>query len=160
MKHALLALAAAAALAIPAAASAEATSSTFTQHVAVTNTTADPCVGKPAGSAVFDGFLQQTLHVSTDAAGGQHVENIVDNHLQGTSKAGVRYVLASGGTTFEENDTSGGATELTFIEHSHFIATGPDTPADDLNLEIVNHVTVNANGEVTSSTFELHDVCQ
>ena len=160
MKRALLALAAAAALALPASAAAEGTSTTFTQHVDVVNKTADPCVGKPAGSAVFDGFLQQTLHISTDANGGQHVTNMIDNHLQGTSATGVRYVLANGGTTYQENDTSGGATEFTFIQDSHFIATGPDTHTDDLNLQIVNHVTVDANGDVTASTFEFHDVCQ
>jgi hypothetical protein len=69
-------------------------------------------------------------------------------------------VRANGGTTYQENDTSGGAAEFTFIQDAHFIATGAEPPTDDLNLEIVNHVTVDANGDVTASTFAFHAVCR
>ena len=159
MKGWLTALAAAGALAVPATAAAEATTFTFTQHVEFSQKTANPCVGKPAGSALFSGFFDQTLHISTDDTGGQHVVNEMDFHLSATSAAGTRYVLATSATRFEENDTTG-ATEFTFVAPIHFITTGPDTPTDDLNAQVVNHVTVNANGEPTSSTFELRDECQ
>jgi hypothetical protein len=46
------------------------------------------------------------------------------------------------------------------VSQLRFIREGEDVPADDYYYELVNHVTVNENGEVTSSTFELRTDCQ
>jgi hypothetical protein len=153
-------LVAVAALAAPAAALGAAETFTFTQHVEQTDFTANPCIGKGGGSVFFEGFIQQTLHVSTDDSGGQHVVNQIDFHLTGTSDAGTKYVLATASSHYSANATAGGATEYTFVTPIHFITTGRDTPTDDYNYQTVNHVTVDANGEVTSSTFEFRSVCQ
>ena len=159
MRGLLATLSAVAALAVPAVAAAAAETFTFTQHVQMDGATANPCLGKPGGSAFFEGFFTQALHISTDAEGGTHVANHIVTHMTASTDSGTRHVFATGATHFAEN-TTGGASEFTFVTPIHFITTGPDTPDDDLNFQAVNHVTVNANGEVTSSTFELRSDCQ
>ena len=153
---AVVAVATAALMFACARAGAEATSDTFVLNVPYENVTKSPCVAAKLPFPV-EGEFHQTLHVGVDAHGGIHLVNVIDAHFTGTSAAGVTYV-GDTATRFEQQLVVAG--EYTFLTQIRFIAEGESTPADDFFLEGLNHVTVNANGEVTASTFELRADCQ
>ena len=153
---AVVAVAAAALVFACARAGAEATSETLVVNVPYENVTKSPCVAEKLPFPV-EGAFHQTLHVGVDANGGIHLVNEIDAYFTGTSPSGVTYV-GDTATRFEQQLVAAG--EYTFLTQILFIAEGESTPADDFLLEGLNHVTVNANGEVTASTFELGAECQ
>jgi hypothetical protein len=55
---------------------------------------------------------------------------------------------------------SSGANTFTFTDVRQVIRQGSTTPQDDLLFVHVFHVTINANGEVTSETDQVKLECQ
>jgi hypothetical protein len=136
------------------AAHAEAEGSTFVQHLEVSNLTKSPCTAEPV---LLNGFLNQALHVSTDANGGQHVSNTLTGHLRGETADGQTYIFNET-SVVEANVTA--AEEFTVVQRLQFVRTGEGVPEDDFFLLAVTHVTLNANGEPTSSVVEIRSECE
>jgi hypothetical protein len=139
--------AAAMALAGAAVADAEATAVTTNEQIPITLVVFVPCANGGAGELVeLTGTLHVLTHVTSDAQGGLHVKQ----HFQpqGISGAGLttgdKYQAT--GVTQEEFNATVGITD-TFINNFRIIGEGP---GNNLLVHTTFHVTVNANGVVTT----------
>lgn len=103
-------------------------------------------------------FTGESHMVQNSAANGNGAHSIVhiNFHLEGTGPSGTRYIV---------NEHLNGPFTLTF--------TGADTQTSEARLVAVAqgsednlivhtfiHTTTNANGEITSTTFEFESECQ
>jgi hypothetical protein len=82
-------------------------------------------------------------------------ETHIQFHLDGTSASGTRYI-ANETVDSITNTSTGGAQVLNSTGQLHLIAQGS---ADNLVVSTTIHVTVNANGEITSTSFEFTTNC-
>jgi len=118
------------------------------------------CVNGGAGETVFfTGDIHVVFAVTTDGAGGVHVEGHAN--LRGTG------VGATTGNTYKVNgdnpfvsdlsqNTTGGASEFTAIDNNRVISKGSD---GNLIFRFFIHVTINANGTVTSNVVATQVIC-
>jgi hypothetical protein len=133
----------------------QATTTTTNEDVPVTNSLPNPCNGDVV-------TLQGTAHVvnsvTTDSSGGMHVKTHINyQDVSGTGvPSGVNYRV---GTTSNEtlNDSDGPQTETTVIQTIKLISQG-----SVLNsfLHVVIHITINANGQTTSTVSETRIECR
>jgi hypothetical protein len=135
------------ALAGAAGAGAQATTVTTNEQVPITLFAFVPCANDGAGELVeLTGTLHLLSHVTIDAQGGLHVKQHAQP--QGVSGIGLttgdRY-QGTGVTQSQFNATA--AVEETFINNFRIIGQGPD---NNFLVHSTFHVTVNANGEVTT----------
>jgi hypothetical protein len=135
------------ALAGAAGARAQATTVTTNEQVPITLFAFVPCANDGAGELVeLTGTLHLLSHVTIDAQGGLHVKQHAQP--QGVSGIGLttgdRY-QGTGVTQSQFNATA--AVEETFINNFRIIGQGPD---NNFLVHSTFHVTVNANGEVTT----------
>ena len=102
----------------------------------------NPCNGEPM---VFSGYVHLALRFTDDAAGGIHVGQHFDTQ-------GIKGVGAVTGATYTGNEALNDefnakyGLEETFEHHFSMITHGP---LPNFVLHEVEHVTINANGEVT-----------
>ncbi|HEX2186833.1 MAG TPA: hypothetical protein VHN78_15150 [Chloroflexota bacterium] len=119
-----------------------------------------PCI--PGEEVAFSGTFHTVVSVTKDAAGGLHaaVHSNLAN-FQGTGTSGAEYVLAAGQLAQGNLQfTKGSQAEVTFTQTTLVIRKGSDTPADDFLLHLTEHITVNANGELTVSHFRVTAECK
>lgn len=151
----LLCLLAAAAASLPAPATAQATTVTTNETIPFTDTRTNPC---NQDLVTFSGQMHVTNHVTTDASGGTHVRTHVNyQEVSGTgTPSGANYrVVTTRNETLNDNDTA--QSEQTVIQVVRFISQG-STP--NFQLQVVIHITINANGQTTSEVVETRIICR
>ena len=115
----------------------------------------NPCNGD---QVTFQGNMHITNHYTTDADGGTHLKTHVNyQDVSGTGfPSGLNYRVRT--TTNETvNDSDGPQTETTIITTIKLISQGP---ALNYFLHMVFHVTINANGQTTSTVTESRIECR
>lgn len=136
-------------------ASAQATTVTTNETIPFTDTRSNPC---NLDLVTFSGELHVTNSVTTDAGGGTHVRSHVNyQDVSGTgSPSGLSYRVVT--TTNESlNDNDGPQSELTVIQVVRLISQGS---APNFQLQVVLHITINANGQTTSEVTETRIMCR
>ena len=133
----------------------QATTTTTNENIPFTSTITNPC---NADLVAFQGTMHVTNTVTTDASGGFHLKmhvNYQDVSGTGTPSGNIYRV----GTVTNEtlNDPDGEQSEMTVIQTVKLITQGP---ALNYFMHLVFHVTVNANGETTSSVLETRIECR
>lgn len=145
------------ALAGAAGAGAQATTVTTNEQVPITVFAFVPCANDGAGELVLlTGTLHVLTHVTIDDQGGLHVKQ----HFQPQGLSGVGLTTGdtyrgTGVTQTEFNATA--ATEQTSINNFRIIGQGPD---NNFLVHSTFHVTVNANGEVTTVVDNFSTECR
>jgi hypothetical protein len=130
-------------------------STTTNETIPFTSTLLNPCT---LDQVTFQGNMHVTNTMSTDASGGTHLKTHVNyQDVSGTgTPSGVNYNIR---TTSNEttNDNDGPQSEATIISTVRLISQG-----SSLNyfLQLVFHVTVNGNGETTSTVTESRIECR
>jgi hypothetical protein len=108
----------------------------------------------------YSGRARLAVRSVTDASGGLHIEDFQSN-MQGVvgigdSGATYHFVGAGGLGTWNTRFDEGGAVAITGIGRQRVVGPGP---ANNTFVDTQFHTTLNANGEVTSSTFEFALTC-
>jgi hypothetical protein len=133
----------------------QATTTTTNENIPFTSTLANLCNGD---QVTFSGTMHVTNTVTYDASGGIHLRTHVNyQDVSGTgTPSGNSYRV---GTVSNEtlNDPDGEQSEMTVIQTVKLITQGP---ALNYFIKFVFHVTVNANGETTSSVLESKVECR
>ena len=110
-----------------------------------------------AETVTYTGSAHLLVHSTTDSAGGQHADVHVNIHVTGTgATTGAAYVVNETDTAPSINLTNG-AGEQTASTHFEVIGQGQ---APNFRIDGLEHITVNANGTVTVSFFNLTTSCQ
>lgn len=151
----LLSLLVAAGASSPTPAAAQATTVTTNETVPLTDTRTNPC---NLDQVTFSGNVHVANHVTYDSSGGIHLRTHVNyQNVTGTgAPSGATYRAAT--TTNETlNDNDGPQSELTVIQVVRFISQGP---IPNFQLQVVLHITINANGETTSEVTESRIICR
>jgi hypothetical protein len=133
----------------------------FNEWVPIASLIANECTGEPVS-------IEGTVHVvgttTQDAAGGTHVQGHTNFVGQGVGIAsGAEYVVREVQNTHGNiHDFEGDQAPANFTQPYtfHVIRKGSAMPEDDFLLHMVFHITVNANGEVTSEVGEESIECQ
>jgi hypothetical protein len=134
---------------------AQSTTTQTNETIPFTSTLTNPCNGD---LVTFQGNMHATSHVTFDASGGYHLKTHVN--YQNVSGRGIPSGNAYNvRTTTNEtvNDNDGPQFETTVIQNVKLITQGP---ALNYFLQIVFHVTVNANGQTTSTVEEAKIQCR
>jgi hypothetical protein len=110
----------------------------------------------------LEGTFYTVAHTTIDANGGFHSKFQFRLTGQGEGlSSGDKYVFNT--MLNEDRNSPMGATEaeLTFTQTSPFklIRQGSATPTDDQQGKFLNHITVNAQGEVTARFLNAEFVC-
>ena len=144
-------------LASPAQAQAE----TTTDHVRNTfnGFVINPCTGE---ELFLEGTQNLVAHITRDANGGVHIKSHRNVEATAVSASGAKYVAHQ--TQNDELSARGdseSATTFTLTNTLQFIRQGSATPTDDdFVIKEVTHLTVNANGEITSVVAQFNEgVC-
>jgi hypothetical protein len=134
---------------------AQATTTTTNENVPFTNSLFNPCNGD---QVTFSGTLHVVNSMTTDASGGTHLKTHLNyQDVTGTgAPSGITYRVRTV-TNEVVNDNDGEQSEATVISTVKLIAQGP---ALNYFLRTVLHVTVNANGETTSTVQEVGFECR
>lgn len=151
----LLCVLASAATLAPTPAAAQATTVTTNETIPFTDTRVNPC---NQDLVTFSGNMHVANHVTTDAGGGTHVRSHVNyqNVLGTGAPSGLTYRVKT--TTNETlNDNDGPQSELTVIQVVRLISQGS---APNFQLQVVLHITINANGQTTSEVTESRIACR
>lgn len=133
----------------------QASTTTTNETIPFTSTLLNPCT---ADQVTFQGDMHITNTMTTDSGGGTHLKTHVNyQDVSGTGvPSGLNYNVRT--TTNESiNDSEGPQSEATIISTVRLISQG-----SVLNyfLRLVFHVTVNANGETTSTVTESRIECR
>ena len=148
-----------ASLIAPAAAGAEAQTTTI-RFTAPTPIEYGPgCAGEIVN---FDGEISFLLHQTYDANGGDHTISLTRLTGTGTGESGATYRFRQ--TLFEQYNfpESQGTSpqdplfEATTVQQTRFLAQGA---IDNTLVELVVHVTFNANGEPTATVEQFNFRC-
>lgn len=139
------------ALVTPQSASAEATTSTDNTTVPI-DFTATACNGETVN---ISGDSHVVVHLTRN---DNHTtfETHIQFHLSGEGASGTRYI-ANETVDSIENTSPGAAQVFNSVGQLHLIAQGS---ADNLVVRTTIHTTVNANGQITATSFEFEVECQ
>ena len=148
-------------LAVPALAAGEGAETITIEQTLPFDTVVDnPCSGE---AVVVTGEAHFLTHETIDATGGDHAVSVVNLvGVTGTSATGTRYVFQQITAVPFNNPEGRGAAprqpglEFSQVQTTTIIATGP---TDNLVVELVFHVTLNANGELTAVVEHVHARC-
>lgn len=133
----------------------QATTTTTNETVPFTSTLLNPC---NADQVTFQGNMHVTNSYTTDSGGGTHLKTHVNyQNVSGTgTPSGLNYNVRT--TTNETtNDNNGPQSETTIITTIKLISQGS---APNYFLHLVFHVTVNGNGNTTSTVTESRIECR
>jgi hypothetical protein len=136
------------------AARAQATTITTNETIAFSDSRINPCNGD---IVAFSGNIHLVNHVTTDAAGGTHVETHVNySNVEGLgSPSGATYrVVTTRNTSY--NDSATPQSEMTVIQVINLIGQGS---VPNFRLFMTFHITVNANGQTTSTVSNVSTQC-
>jgi hypothetical protein len=114
-----------------------------------------PCSGE---SIIFHGRMHVVTHTRTDASGGTHmIRHTNFEDVSGVAIGSGRPYRLVQVTNNSANATSGGATEFTQVVVFRVISQGS---TDNWLAQIVVHVTVNANGDMTADVTQVGGGCR
>lgn len=135
----------------PPRAFAQATTITDNQTVPI-DFIATACNGE---TATISGTSHVVVHLTTTPDGHTTFKTHIQFQLSGTSASGITY---NANETVDSNEitNAGGAQVLTSVGQLHLISQGS---TDNLVVRTTIHVTVNANGQITSTSFEFTTDC-
>ena len=144
---------------LPAVMFAQATTTTTNEFVPFAQLAFVPCANGGAGELVL---IEGTLHIQSHTTINKNRVSL-KIHFQPQGATGTG--LTTGDTyhatgVTQEHDSlpiTGGAANFTFINNFRVIGPGPD---NNLLVKQTVHVTVNANGEVTSEVDNTSAECQ
>ena len=120
--------------------------------------TFDGPVASCMGEFVFiEGTMHTVAHTTIDANGGFHTkfQYILKGQGEGLD-SGDKYLYND---TFGYNVNSTGAINQTQTETFKITSQGSASATDDLQGKVLYHVTVNANGEVTTEVYNFEFEC-
>jgi hypothetical protein len=137
---------------------AQATTDTFNGRSPFTSEFINPCTGE---LVLFEGTSHFVFHRTEDAGGGFHFKGHNNNQAKGVSDSGAKYVFHDVGN-FQENFRvfSESADNFTSMGTEQVIRQGSETAEDDFQLKLLFHVTINANGEITSEVEQIESECK
>jgi hypothetical protein len=106
-------------------------------------------------TVTITGESHVVVHATLTPAGTTNFVTHIQFQLSGVSASGVRY---EANETVNTTSTSGagGSTTFNTVGQLHLISQGG---ADNLVVRTTIHVTVNANGEITATSFEFTTDC-
>lgn len=111
----------------------------------------NPCTGETV--TVVNGSFQIVLHETFDGSGGAHVIAEGNAHgVQAVSDTGTRYQLPGG--FWAEFNTNGDQQTESVVDVFNMISQGT---GENFTIETVEHITVNANGDVTAEFSHFAD---
>jgi hypothetical protein len=133
----------------------QASTVTTNETVPFTSGLFNPCNGD---QVTFSGTLHVTNTMTTDTNGGTHLKTHINyQNVTGTgTPSGITYNVRTVSNEVS-NDADGPQSNATVISTVKLTAQGP---ALDFYLRTVIHVTVNANGETTSTVQETFIECR
>ncbi|HEX7318370.1 MAG TPA: hypothetical protein VF297_30975 [Pyrinomonadaceae bacterium] len=133
----------------------QASTTTTNETVAFTSTLFNPCNGD---TVTFSGNMNVVNTLTVDGNGGTHLKTHTNyQNVTGTgTPSGISYNVRTVSNEVT-NDNDGPQYNATVISTVKLIAHGPSL---DFYLRVVMHVTVNANGETTSSVQESNFECR
>lgn len=133
----------------------QATTTTTNETIPFSSTLFNPCNGD---TVTFSGTLHVVNTLTTDAGGGTHLKTHMNyQNVTGTGvPSGITYQVRTV-TNEVANDADGPQSNTTVISTVKLNAQGP---ALNFYLRTVLHVTVNANGETTSTVQETSIECR
>jgi hypothetical protein len=108
----------------------------------------NPCTGE---LVLFEGTTHLVIHRTQDADGVFHFKGQFNLHVIGESASGAKYVahdMSNSAHNFD--DVSESPETFTITNTLKFIRQGSETAEDDFQSKLLVHITINANGEVTS----------
>jgi hypothetical protein len=133
----------------------QATTTTTNENIPFTSNMLNPCNGD---SVTFSGTLHIVNTLTIDGSGGTHLKTHTNyQDVTGTgAPSGITYRV---GTVSNEiiNDSDGPQSNVTSISTVKLISPGP---ALNTFLRIVLHITINANGQTTSTVQEVSAECR
>jgi hypothetical protein len=136
-------------------AQAQAETGTSPQRFSFAATSINPCTGE---TFFVEGTQLFLFHSTLDANGGEHFDVNSTVQAQGVSDSGVKYVFHETAPT-HLTLTLDAAKNFTSTDTGRFIRQGSATPEDDFVVKFVSHVTINANGELTSEFATMEIEC-
>ncbi|MBV9928769.1 MAG: hypothetical protein JOZ96_27385 [Acidobacteria bacterium] len=138
-----------------ATARAQASTMTTNENIPFTSSLFNPC---NSDQVTFSGTLHVVNTMTTDASGGTHLKTHLNyQDVTGTGvPSGITYNVRTV-TNEVINDNDGPQSEMTVISTVKMVARGP---ALDYYMRTVIHITVNANGETTSTVQEVSIECR
>ena len=127
--------------------------STLNQDIPISGIATNPCNGELVDYA---GFLHQNTSLTLDHSGGTHVD--VHQNLNGATgrRRNDRSDLPVTASVHESFNTSGLGGSDTFTLHANTIGQGK---VPNFTMDILQHITVNANGDVTTLTDRTTTAC-
>jgi hypothetical protein len=141
-------------------ASAAATPQTTVIRTPVSDTVSLICVDEPV---FVTGYLQTTVHITQNASGGFTVvqtSSAQDFHGTGqTTGQEYRIVGPPFNNTISHSTSGSPATTFTNEVEASIIGQGQPNPGPVFHIRITEHVTVNANGDVTAEVSQFSSVC-
>jgi hypothetical protein len=112
------------------------------------------CEGEPV---ILTGESHVVFH-ATGTPGGQQVAKFhINFQLSGEAASGTRYVVNETVNSTETRDADGAPSTFTSVGHLNVVSTDG---TDNRYVRTLIHTTINANGEITSVTFEFTTECQ
>jgi len=103
----------------------------------------------------ISGESRVIVHTTTSDSGQTTFKTHIQFHLAGEAPDGTRYVANETVDSIETSGT-GSATTLTSIGQLNLVSQGS---SDNLRARTTIHTTVNANGQVTSTSFDFTIDC-
>jgi len=133
----------------------QATTTTTNEELPISSSVVNTCNGD---TVTFQGTIHVTHTLTVDSSGGVHLKthsNYQDVSGTGTP-SGLNYRIV---TTINEtvNDSDTAQFETTVVQTIKAVSQGS---APNLFIHVVMHVTVNANGETTSTVTEVTAECR
>ena len=148
-------LAAAAALVFQQAAGAAPQAATFTDNQTVPiEFIATSCSGEPV---IINGESQLLYHATGTPSGHGVATTHISFQLSGESASGTRYVVNETVNSTETRDADFMPSTFTSVGHLNVVSQGG---GENLLVRTTIHTTVNANGEITSTSFEFTTECR
>lgn len=109
-------------------------------------------------SVALDGFLQETISLTADSAGGTHFHSTTNGqNLRGvgvTSGDRYRFAAASHSSSYIP---AGSFRQATFTQTLQIVSAGS---GDNDSLVITQHFTINDGGEVTADVIDVRSECR
>jgi hypothetical protein len=139
-------------------AQAQAETDTVNDWITIEDEEFNPCTDE---MFFIEGTSHFVFHITEDASGGFHIRGHVNAQHQGVSESGAKYVAPHTSNNHQKIDVfSESASNFTHTSTLQFIRQGSETSEDDFEITERSHVTVNANGEVTSEVEQVEFECK
>jgi hypothetical protein len=125
----------------------------YNQRTPIETNVSISCPEGGAGEFIhLTGSLHQLVNQTTDANGGLHFVVLTTlAGLQGTDSSGVKYVFNLENPFNQQfNAPKGAAYESTSTSPIVLVRQGSTSGGDNLNLQYVSRITVDANGEIAT----------